>query len=156
VWTDLVADANRRKCILNATNDRAMCKLILHVKHKLDELDELLNADSAVFSNTRWKVSVTAVFTQFDFNCTFVYSWRDILLGLCCGLSIYRNGNLNLLGTVELGKLGLDCAVHTLPLDILLVSRQVPTKSWNTTKRHTHTNRYPWIPKRSKLPSLYI
>lgn len=56
VWTDIVDDARRRNCIFNATNDATMCKLILQVKQDLDELDDLLNADSAVFSNTRWKV----------------------------------------------------------------------------------------------------
>ncbi|KAF8670228.1 hypothetical protein HU200_050759 [Digitaria exilis] len=55
VWKDLVADAQRRKCIFNGTNDTSICKLILHVKHELDELDDLLTSDSAVFSNTRWK-----------------------------------------------------------------------------------------------------
>ena len=56
-WTDLVADAERRKCVFCATNDAAICKLVVQVKQELDELDDLLNADSAVFSNTRWKVS---------------------------------------------------------------------------------------------------
>ncbi|KAF0892282.1 hypothetical protein E2562_014852 [Oryza meyeriana var. granulata] len=56
VWRDLIADAQRRKCIINATNNEAICKLVLKVKNELDELDDLLNADSAVFSNTRWKV----------------------------------------------------------------------------------------------------
>ncbi|XP_062226608.1 uncharacterized protein LOC133924891 [Phragmites australis] len=64
VWTDLVADAQRRKCVFNATNDTAMCKLILHVKHELDELDDLLYADSAVFSNTRWKVILSDNFRK--------------------------------------------------------------------------------------------
>ncbi|KAL6651319.1 hypothetical protein ACP70R_010244 [Stipagrostis hirtigluma subsp. patula] len=64
IWKDLVDDAERRKCIFNATNDTAMCKLIMHVKHELDELDDLLNADSAVFSNTRWKVILSDNFRK--------------------------------------------------------------------------------------------
>ncbi|KAM3274156.1 hypothetical protein ACQJBY_043370 [Aegilops geniculata] len=55
VWKNLIDDAIRRKCIFSASNDATMCKLVLHVKQKLDELDDLLNADSAIFSNTRWK-----------------------------------------------------------------------------------------------------
>ncbi|CAM0903002.1 unnamed protein product [Alopecurus aequalis] len=62
VWTDLVADAQRRKCVFDATNDTAICKLVLQVKQELDQLDDLLNADSAVFSNTRWKVIVSDEF----------------------------------------------------------------------------------------------
>ncbi|XBI94504.1 hypothetical protein VPH35_031130 [Triticum aestivum] len=57
-WTDLVADAERRKCVFSATNDTAICKLVVQVKQELDELDDLLNADSAVFSNTRWKLII--------------------------------------------------------------------------------------------------
>uniref|UniRef100_A0A453QYY6 Helicase ATP-binding domain-containing protein n=1 Tax=Aegilops tauschii subsp. strangulata TaxID=200361 RepID=A0A453QYY6_AEGTS len=57
VWKNLVHDARSRNCIINANNDATMCKLILHVKQELDELDDLLNADSAIFSNTRWKSS---------------------------------------------------------------------------------------------------
>uniref|UniRef100_A0A453CUC5 DNA2/NAM7 helicase-like C-terminal domain-containing protein n=1 Tax=Aegilops tauschii subsp. strangulata TaxID=200361 RepID=A0A453CUC5_AEGTS len=64
VWTDLVSDAQRRKCVFNATNDAALCKLVLQVKKVLDELEDLLNADSAVFSNTRWKVIVSDEFRK--------------------------------------------------------------------------------------------
>ncbi|KAF7010863.1 hypothetical protein CFC21_025231 [Triticum aestivum] len=64
VWTDLVADAQRRNCVFSATNDAAICKLVLQVKQELDELDDLLNADSAVFSNTRWKVIVSDEFRK--------------------------------------------------------------------------------------------
>uniref|UniRef100_M8CF09 Putative ATP-dependent helicase n=1 Tax=Aegilops tauschii TaxID=37682 RepID=M8CF09_AEGTA len=63
-WTDLVADAERRKCVFSATNDATMCKLVVQVKQELDELDDLLNADSAVFSNTRWKVILSDEFRK--------------------------------------------------------------------------------------------
>ncbi|KAL6843850.1 hypothetical protein ACP4OV_026421 [Aristida adscensionis] len=79
VWTDLVADAERRKCIFNATNDRAICKLILHVKHELDELDDLLNADSAVFSNTRWKVILSDNFRKSFMKLKSLHLRREVL-----------------------------------------------------------------------------
>ena len=63
VWTDIVDDAKRRNCIFNATSDATMCTLILQVKQDLDELDDLLNAESAFFRNTRWKVSVRQIAT---------------------------------------------------------------------------------------------
>ena len=65
-WTELVADAERRKCVFSATNDATICKLVLQVKQELDELDDLLNADSVVFSNTRWKL-----ITMFSSTLTF-------------------------------------------------------------------------------------
>ncbi|XBH98118.1 hypothetical protein VPH35_127679 [Triticum aestivum] len=64
VWKNLVHDARSRNCIINANNDATMCKLILHVKQELDELDDLLNADSAIFSNTRWKVVLSDGFRK--------------------------------------------------------------------------------------------
>uniref|UniRef100_A0A8I6WSC1 Uncharacterized protein n=1 Tax=Hordeum vulgare subsp. vulgare TaxID=112509 RepID=A0A8I6WSC1_HORVV len=64
VWADLVSDARRRKCVFNATNDAALCKLVVQVKKELDELEDLLNADSSVFSNTRWKVIVSDEFRK--------------------------------------------------------------------------------------------
>ena len=71
-WTDLVADAERRKCIFSATNDATICKLVLQVKQELDELEDLLSADSAVFSNTRWKVS-TMVSASLALNYFLVF-----------------------------------------------------------------------------------
>lgn len=52
-----------------------MCKLILHVKQELDELDDLLNADSAIFSNTRWKVSTKVMLSEFNLNHVFTSSF---------------------------------------------------------------------------------
>uniref|UniRef100_A0A8R7QH39 Helicase MAGATAMA 3 n=1 Tax=Triticum urartu TaxID=4572 RepID=A0A8R7QH39_TRIUA len=63
-WTDLVADAERRKCIFSATNDATICRLVLLVKQDLDELEDLLSAESAVFSNTRWKVILSDEFRK--------------------------------------------------------------------------------------------
>ncbi|XBI58787.1 hypothetical protein VPH35_039966 [Triticum aestivum] len=63
-WTDLVADAERRKCVFSATNDATICRLVLQVKQELDELDDLLNADSVVFTNTRWKVILSDEFRK--------------------------------------------------------------------------------------------
>uniref|UniRef100_A0ACD5XV05 Uncharacterized protein n=1 Tax=Avena sativa TaxID=4498 RepID=A0ACD5XV05_AVESA len=64
LWKNLVDDALKRKCIFNASNDATMCKLILHIKQEIGELDDLLNADSAVFSNTRWKVVLSDGFRK--------------------------------------------------------------------------------------------
>ncbi|KAM0878006.1 hypothetical protein ACQ4PT_035133 [Festuca glaucescens] len=64
VWTDIVDDARRRNCVFNATNDATMSNLILQVKQDLDELDDLLNADSAFFRNTRWKVILSDKFRK--------------------------------------------------------------------------------------------
>ncbi|KAF7010859.1 hypothetical protein CFC21_025225 [Triticum aestivum] len=63
-WTDLVADAEIRKCVFSVTNDAIICRLVLQVKQELDELDDLLNADSVVFSNTRWKVILSEEFRK--------------------------------------------------------------------------------------------
>ncbi|KAJ0078956.1 hypothetical protein Patl1_24392 [Pistacia atlantica] len=56
VWEILICDAKDRRCFFNADEDKDMAKAILEAKKELDELDELLNADSILFRNQKWKV----------------------------------------------------------------------------------------------------
>ncbi|KAK4842138.1 hypothetical protein QYF36_016327 [Acer negundo] len=55
VWESLVRDAKDRRCFFNADEDKDSAKAILQVKKELDELEELLNPDSILFINQRWK-----------------------------------------------------------------------------------------------------
>ena len=52
----LVIDAKNRSCFFNADDDKDLAKTILEVKKELDEFDDLLNADSVLFKNSKWKV----------------------------------------------------------------------------------------------------
>lgn len=56
VWEALVHDAKARRCFFNADEDKGLAKAILDAKKKFDQLDDLLNGDSVLFNNTRWKV----------------------------------------------------------------------------------------------------
>jgi len=56
VWKDLVLDAKKRQCFFNADEDEDLAKGIWDAKKELDQLDDLLNADSLIFRNSRWKV----------------------------------------------------------------------------------------------------
>ncbi|KAJ8506154.1 hypothetical protein OPV22_007040 [Ensete ventricosum] len=56
IWKYLVLDAKARKCYFNANDDATLSKSILHAKHKLDQLDDLLRSDSVLLSSSRWKV----------------------------------------------------------------------------------------------------
>ncbi|KAK2383849.1 P-loop containing nucleoside triphosphate hydrolase superfamily protein [Trifolium repens] len=56
VWKSLVLDAKKRQCFFNADEDKDLAKGIWDAKKELDQLDDLLNADSVVFRNSRWKV----------------------------------------------------------------------------------------------------
>ncbi|XP_062004037.1 uncharacterized protein LOC133721436 [Rosa rugosa] len=56
VWKALVLDAKSRECFFNADQDKDLAKAIVDVKKELDQLDDLLNADSILFKNARWKV----------------------------------------------------------------------------------------------------
>ncbi|CAM8956395.1 unnamed protein product [Rhodiola kirilowii] len=56
IWEDIVLDAKNRNCFYNADDDADLAKTILEVKKELNQLDDLLNADSALFRNARWKV----------------------------------------------------------------------------------------------------
>uniref|UniRef100_A0A0E0H5G8 UvrD-like helicase ATP-binding domain-containing protein n=1 Tax=Oryza nivara TaxID=4536 RepID=A0A0E0H5G8_ORYNI len=108
VWKDLIADAQRRKCIIDATNDAAICKLVLKVKNELDELDDLLNADSAVFSNTRWKVVFSDEFKKSFAKLKYPQLRREVLQKLIkLGVgwrTTMKNLNFNVIDPFQLAK----------------------------------------------------
>ncbi|XP_057452229.1 uncharacterized protein LOC130744053 [Lotus japonicus] len=56
VWKDLVLDAKKRQCFFDADEDKDLAKSILDAKKGLNQLDDLLNADSVIFRNSMWKV----------------------------------------------------------------------------------------------------
>ncbi|KAK2992171.1 hypothetical protein RJ640_000807, partial [Escallonia rubra] len=56
VWEDVIIDAKVRQCFCNAEEDKDLEKVILEVKKELDQLDDLLNRDSIIFRNAKWKV----------------------------------------------------------------------------------------------------
>ncbi|KAI4357246.1 hypothetical protein L6164_001207 [Bauhinia variegata] len=56
VWRSLVHNAKNRQCFFNADEDKDLAKAILDVKKELDQFDDLLNPDSAIFKNAKWKV----------------------------------------------------------------------------------------------------
>lgn len=56
MWEDIVSDAKERKCLFNAEEDEDLAKVIIDVKSKLDELEDLLDKDSNIFKAARWKV----------------------------------------------------------------------------------------------------
>lgn len=57
IWEQLVLDAKVRQCFFNADDDKDLQKVILEVKKDLDQLSDMLKADSMLFRNARWKVS---------------------------------------------------------------------------------------------------
>ncbi|CAJ2677794.1 unnamed protein product [Trifolium pratense] len=56
VWKTLVLDAKKRQCFFNADEDMDLVKTIWDARKELDKLDDLLNANSVIFRNSRWKV----------------------------------------------------------------------------------------------------
>ena len=56
IWEVLVHEAKDRQCFFNANEDDNIAKTILDVKKELDQLDDLLNGDSMLFTSARWKV----------------------------------------------------------------------------------------------------
>ncbi|CAH9131432.1 unnamed protein product [Cuscuta epithymum] len=64
VWKELVQDARKRQCLFSASDDCDLSKTILNVKKELDQLDDLLNADSFLFKNQRWNVLLSDNFKK--------------------------------------------------------------------------------------------
>lgn len=75
IWRDLIRDAKRRDCFFAAEEDSDVSKTILDVKKELDQLDDLLNPDSMLFKQGKWKVfqkkivnAILSVFSPFLFS----------------------------------------------------------------------------------------
>lgn len=56
VWSEIVSDAKQRGHLFDAKDAEDLTNLILNVKNELDELADLMNPNSVLFSSTRWKV----------------------------------------------------------------------------------------------------
>ncbi|KAF3321067.1 TPR and ankyrin repeat-containing protein 1 [Carex littledalei] len=56
VWSEIVFDAKRRGHLFDAKDVEDLENLILNVKNELDQLADLMNPNSVLFSSTRWKV----------------------------------------------------------------------------------------------------
>ncbi|XP_050226216.1 uncharacterized protein LOC126676130 [Mercurialis annua] len=56
VWKRLIDDAKARECFHNADEDESLVQAITVALVEANQLDELLNMDSILFRNARWKV----------------------------------------------------------------------------------------------------
>ncbi|KAG6515462.1 uncharacterized protein LOC121971003 [Zingiber officinale] len=66
IWENIVNDAVARCCFFSVKDNGNLAKVILHVKHELDQLDDLLRSDSVFLSTAIWKV----LFSE-DFKISF-------------------------------------------------------------------------------------
>ncbi|KAF3974968.1 hypothetical protein CMV_001742 [Castanea mollissima] len=74
VWKNLVLDAKNRQCFFYADQDKDLAKAILDVKKEFEQFDDLLNPDSILFRNARWKVEGLYIVCAND----IVKKWSDI------------------------------------------------------------------------------
>ncbi|XP_021826452.1 probable helicase MAGATAMA 3 isoform X2 [Prunus avium] len=62
IWKKLILDAKKRKCFYNAHDDKDLAQAIATALMDLGQLHILLNADSLLFKNAKWKVCFTNEF----------------------------------------------------------------------------------------------
>ncbi|BFG36481.1 hypothetical protein CerSpe_227550 [Prunus speciosa] len=62
IWKKLILDAKKRKCFYNAHDDKDLAQAIAAALMDLGQLHILLNADSLLFKNAKWKVCFTNEF----------------------------------------------------------------------------------------------
>ncbi|CAL2229702.1 unnamed protein product [Prunus armeniaca] len=62
IWKKLILDAKKRKCFYNAHEDKDLAQAIAAALMELGQLHILLNADSLLFKNAKWKVYFTKKF----------------------------------------------------------------------------------------------
>ncbi|XP_031107873.1 uncharacterized protein LOC116012470 [Ipomoea triloba] len=86
VWKGLVLDAKDRQRLFSADEDSGLSKTILDVMKELDQLDDLLNADSTVFKSQRWKVLLNDNFKR-SFKNMVTSSMKMAVLNLLIKLA---------------------------------------------------------------------
>lgn len=64
VWEELILDAKARRCFFNADENKDLEKVMMEVKKDLNQLEDMLNADSTLFRNARWKLMFGGNFTK--------------------------------------------------------------------------------------------
>ncbi|KAM1012040.1 hypothetical protein ACFX2C_047316 [Malus domestica] len=64
IWTKLVLDAKGRNCFHNADEDKNLAQAIAIALLELDQFHGLLNIESLLFKNARWKVCFTDQFEK--------------------------------------------------------------------------------------------
>ncbi|KAJ3689679.1 hypothetical protein LUZ61_018843 [Rhynchospora tenuis] len=64
IWSDIVFDAQKRGCLFDAKDNEDLKILILNVKNEMDQLADLLNPESVLFSTTKWKVVFSDMFIR--------------------------------------------------------------------------------------------
>ncbi|GMJ04502.1 hypothetical protein HRI_004119400 [Hibiscus trionum] len=97
VWKGLVHDAKTRHCFFDAEEDKGLAKVIFDAKKEFDQLDDLLNHDSVLFKNARWKVLFSDNFRKSFGKVKSAQTQKSVLnllLKLSCGLRPKRNVNL--------------------------------------------------------------
>ncbi|GKV00267.1 hypothetical protein SLEP1_g12986 [Rubroshorea leprosula] len=56
VWEKVINDAKKRRCFYNADEDKSLAQAMTIALIELRQFDILINMDSLLFKNTRWKV----------------------------------------------------------------------------------------------------
>ncbi|KAI4357228.1 hypothetical protein L6164_001190 [Bauhinia variegata] len=87
VWKSLVHNAKNRQCFFNADEDKDLAKAILDVKKELDQCDDLLNPNSAIFRNAKWKVLFSDNFLK-SFKMLHLQRIKKSVISLLLRLSI--------------------------------------------------------------------
>ncbi|XP_050209288.2 uncharacterized protein LOC126660014 isoform X2 [Mercurialis annua] len=85
-WKSVVQEARDRKCFYEAEQDDELSDTVLQIKQELDQFDGVLNGDSLLFKNARWKVFFSENFKK-SFEKLKSSEMRKLVLNLLLRLS---------------------------------------------------------------------
>uniref|UniRef100_A0A803NBG7 UvrD-like helicase ATP-binding domain-containing protein n=1 Tax=Chenopodium quinoa TaxID=63459 RepID=A0A803NBG7_CHEQI len=78
-WKDIISDAKLHSCYFNAEEDENLAKVIVDVKSKLDELEDLLDKDNNIFKASGWKVVFSENFVKSFAKLPSIYSKKLVV-----------------------------------------------------------------------------
>ncbi|KAI3730441.1 hypothetical protein L1987_61611 [Smallanthus sonchifolius] len=95
VWKELVYDARNRHCLFDADADECLKMTIIAAKKELDQLDDLVKGNGALFKHAKWKVLFSDDFRKSFGKLTFA-RLKKVVLNLLLKLSGgWRPKNIN-------------------------------------------------------------
>nr|GEW37032.1 UvrD-like helicase, ATP-binding domain, P-loop containing nucleoside triphosphate hydrolase [Tanacetum cinerariifolium] len=86
VWSELVYDARNRSCLFDAADDECLRSAIIATKKELEELDDLVNGNSILFTHAKWKVLFSDDFKR-SFGKLTSSSLKKVVMNLLLKLS---------------------------------------------------------------------
>ena len=93
VWEKLVDDAKKRNCFHSAEEDQNLAHAIIAVLLELNQINDLVNADSFLFKSAKWKVLLIFLNSFFLQDNIFLFHVDNVISQNCWYALLVHSGH---------------------------------------------------------------